>query len=38
MPKVFELVRGLHFWAGNGRAEFSDGAIEKVELVVEINN
>jgi len=38
LPEVFEFVRGLHLWAGLRRAELRDRTIEKVDLVVEIDN
>jgi hypothetical protein len=35
---VFEFVRGFHFGARLRRAEFGDGAVEEVDLVVEIDH
>lgn len=38
VPQVFELVRGLHFWTGCGRAEFRDGSVEQIDLVVKVDD
>ena len=38
VPEVFEFVGGFHFGAGGGRAEFGDGAVEEVDLVVEVDD
>jgi hypothetical protein len=32
------LVCGFHFGAGLGGAEFGDGAVDEVDLVVEVDN
>jgi hypothetical protein len=38
LPEVFEFIGGFHFGAGLGGAEFGDGAVEEVYLVVEIHH
>jgi hypothetical protein len=38
LPEVFEFVGGFHFGAGLGGAEFGDGTVEEVDLVVEVDN
>ena len=38
LPEVLVLVRGLHFRAGGRGAELRDGAVEEVELVVEVDD
>ena len=38
LPQVLELVGRLHLRAGLGRAELRDGAVEQVDLVVEIHH
>ena len=37
-PEVFEFVRGGHGGAGGGGAEFGYGAVEEVDLVVEVDD
>lgn len=38
VPEVFEFVGCFHFRAGGGGAEFGDGAVEEVDLVVEVDD
>ena len=38
VPEVFELVSRFHLWAGLRGAELGDGAVEKVDLVVEVDD
>lgn len=38
LPKVLELVGGFHFGARLGGAEFGNGAVEEVDLVVEVDH
>lgn len=38
LPEVFEFVGGFHFRAGLGGAEFGDGPVEEVDLVVEVDD
>lgn len=38
LPKVLEFVRRLHLGARLRRAEFRDGAVEEVDLVVEVHH
>lgn len=38
LPKVLEFICRLHLWTALGRAKFSDGTVEQVDLVVEIDN
>lgn len=38
LPEVLKFLGGLHFGTCCGRAKLGDGAVEKVDLVVEINN
>jgi len=38
LPEVFEFIGGFHFGTGLGGAEFGDGAVEEVYLVVEIHH
>jgi len=38
VPEIFELVGGFHFGAGGRGAEFGDAAVEKVDLVVEVDH
>ena len=37
-PEVFEFVGGGHGGAGGWGAEFCDGAVEEVDLVVEVDD
>lgn len=38
LPEVLELVRRLHFGARLRRAEFRNGTVEEVDLVVEVHH
>lgn len=38
MPQVLEFVRGLHLGTGLWGAKLSDGAIEQVDLIVEVDH
>ena len=38
MPEIFKLVRGLHFRARLRAAELGDGAVDEVDLVVEVDD
>ena len=38
VPEVFEFIGGFHFGAGLWRAEFGDGAVEEIDLVVEVDD
>jgi len=38
LPKVFEFIGGLHLGAALGTAEFCDGTIKEVDLIVEVDD
>jgi hypothetical protein len=38
LPEVLELIRSLHLRAALRRAEFRDGAVQQVDLVIEVDN
>ena len=38
LPEVLEFVGCFHFRAGAGGAELGDGAVEEVDLVVEVDD
>lgn len=38
VPEVFEFVGCFHLWAGLRGAELGDGAVEEVDLVVEVDD
>lgn len=38
VPEVLEFVGGFHFGAGLRTAEFGDGAVDEVDLVVEVDD
>lgn len=38
VPQVFELFGGFHLGTGRWGAEFGDGAVEQIDLVVEVDD
>ena len=38
LPKVFVFVRGFHFGTGGGTAEFGNGTIKEIDLVIKVDD